>query len=129
MAKENTETPHIQGTGGHNSCFVESPPNDLVCKIWLNVSFDAQQTNSCCGSNFYRDWNAWKDMYNPPLLMEKCFLIAVKSFAFVPDLRAERQILNSTFRFIVPTSIWGVRGLVNCDQWKITSAMQFCKCY
>ena len=90
MAKENI---CIQGTEGYSSCFVDSPPNDLVCKICLNVSCDAQQTNSCCGSNFCREC---LERYVQSTVVDRniCPYCRQPSFAFVPDLRAQRQILN-----------------------------------
>lgn len=93
MAKENIEAPAIQGTEGYNCCFVESPPTDLVCKICLNVSCDAQQANNCCESNFCREC---LERYIQSTVIDKdiCPYCRQTGFAFVPDIRAQRQILN-----------------------------------
>ena len=83
----------LQGVEGYGCCFVESPPNDLVCKICLNVSYDAQQANSCCGNNFCRKC---LERYVQSTVADKdiCPYCRQPSFAFVPDLRAQRQVLN-----------------------------------
>ena len=83
----------MQATEGYNCYFVDSPPNDLVCKICLCVSRDVQQANSCCGNNFCR---ACLERYIQSTVTDRniCPFCRQPSFAFVPDLKAERQVLN-----------------------------------
>jgi len=93
MATENTEISAMQGVEGYNCDFVESPPNDLVCKICLCVSRDPQQANICCGNNFCKKC---LERFVQSTVIDKdvCPYCRQHSFSFVPDLRAQRQVLN-----------------------------------
>ena len=93
MANETVETFTIQGTKGYNLYFVESPPNDLVCKICLSVCCNPQQSNSCCGNDFCRGCLE-KYVQSTVIDGDVCPYCRQPNFAFVPDLKAQRQVLN-----------------------------------
>ena len=83
----------MEATEAYNCCFVEPPPNDLVCKICFCVSRNVQQTNNCCGHNFCRDC---LERYLQSTVTDRniCPYCRQPNFTFVPDIKAERQILN-----------------------------------
>ncbi|XP_065910387.1 TNF receptor-associated factor 3-like [Dysidea avara] len=93
MAAENIDDQTVQGAGGYECDFVEPPPDDLFCKICQCPPRDAQQANSCCGQNFCKKC---LDRYldTTTLNTNICPFCREPDFQFVPDRRAQRQVLN-----------------------------------
>lgn len=81
------------GAGGYEHNFVDSPPDDLLCKICQHPSRDAQQANNCCGQNFCKKC---LDKYSDTATLNSdiCPFCREPDFQFVCDRKTQRQVLN-----------------------------------
>ena len=77
--------------GGYDCDFVESPADDLLCKICHFPARDPQQTNVCCGQTFCAVCLG-KYMDSTILDNKQCPYCKTEPFTFMPDARTKRYI-------------------------------------
>ena len=77
--------------GGCDCDFVETPPEDLICKICYLPAHDPQQTNTCCGQTFCAMCLS-KYMDSKILDNKQCPYCNTVPFTFVPDARTKRYV-------------------------------------
>ena len=77
--------------GGYDCDFVETPPEDLICKICHFPARDPQQTNTCCGQSFCAMCLS-KYMDSKILDNKQCPFCKTVPFTFVPDARTKRYV-------------------------------------
>ena len=77
--------------GGYDCDFVESPADDLLCKICHLPARDPQQTNVCCGQIFCAVCLG-KYMDSTILDNKQCPYCKTEPFTFMPDARTKRYI-------------------------------------
>ena len=77
--------------GGYDCDFVESPADDLLCKICQCPARDPQQTNTCCGQTFCA-MCLGKYMDSKILDNKQCPYCKTVPFTFVPDARSKRYV-------------------------------------
>ena len=77
--------------GGYDCDFVESPADDLLCKICHFPARDPQQTNVCCGQTFCAACLG-KFMDSKILDNKQCPYCKTEPFTFMPDARTKRYI-------------------------------------
>ena len=77
--------------GGYDCDFVESPLEDLICKICHLPARDPQQTNTCCGQTFCAMCLS-KYMDSKILDNKQCPYCKTVPFTFVPDARTKRYV-------------------------------------
>ena len=77
--------------GGYDCDFVESPADDLLCKICQYPARDPQQTNTCCGQTFCA-MCLGKYMDSKILDNKQCPYCKTVPFTFVPDARSKRYV-------------------------------------
>ena len=77
--------------GGYDCDFVESPADDLLCKICHYPARDPQQTNMCCGQIFC---TMCLDKYMESKILDnkQCPYCKTMPFTFVPDARSKRYV-------------------------------------
>ena len=77
--------------GGYDCDFVESPADELICKICHFPARDPQQTNECCGQTFCAMYlNKYMD--SKILDNKQCPYCKTVPFTFVRDARTKRNI-------------------------------------
>ena len=79
--------------GGYDCDFVESPADDLLCKICHLPACDPQQTNVCCGQIFCAVCLG-KYMDSKILDNKQCPYCKTEPFTFMPDARTKRYICS-----------------------------------
>ena len=77
--------------GGYDCDFVESPADDLLCKICQYPARDPQLTNECCGQTFCA-MCLGKYMDSKILDNKQCPYCKTVPFTFVPDARTKRYV-------------------------------------
>ena len=77
--------------GGYDCDFVETPPDELVCKICHLPARDPQQTNVCCGQTFCATCLG-KYMDSKILDNKQCPYCKTVPFTFMPDARTKRCV-------------------------------------
>ena len=77
--------------GGYDCDFVESPADDLLCKICQYPARDPQQTNTCCGQTFCA-MCLGKYMDSKILDNKQCPYCKTVPFSFMPDARSKRYV-------------------------------------
>ena len=77
--------------GGYDCDFVETPADDLLCKICQYPARDPQQTNTCCGQTFCA-MCLGKYMDSKILDNKQCPYCKAVPFTFVPDARTKRYV-------------------------------------
>ena len=77
--------------GGYDCDFVESPADDLLCKICQYPARDPQQTNTCCGQIFCA-MCLGKYMDSKILDNKQCPYCKTVPFTFMPDARSKRYV-------------------------------------
>ena len=77
--------------GGYDYDFVESPADDLLCKICQYPARDPQQTNTCCGQIFCA-MCLGKYMDSKILDNKQCPYCKTVPFTFMPDARSKRYV-------------------------------------
>ena len=77
--------------GGYDCDFVESPADDLLCKICQYPARDPQQTNMCCGQTFCA-MCLGKYMESKILDNKQCPYCKTLPFTFMPDARTKRYV-------------------------------------
>ena len=77
--------------GGYDCDFVESPADDLLCKICHFPARDPQQTNECCGQTFCA---ACLGKYIDSKILDnkQCPYCKTESFTFVRDAKTKRCV-------------------------------------
>ena len=89
---EEPETSSVSSeVGGYDCDFVESPADDLLCKICHFPARDPQQTNTCCGQTFCA-MCLGKYMELKILDNKQCPYCKTLPFTFMPDARTKRYI-------------------------------------
>ena len=79
--------------GGYDCDFVETPPDELVCKICHFPARDPRQTNECCGQTFCA-MCLGKYMDSKILDNEQCPYCKTVPFTFVRDTRTKRNVMD-----------------------------------
>ena len=77
--------------GGYDCDFVESPADDLLCKICQYPARDPRQTNVCCGQTFCATCLG-KYMNSKILDNKQCPYCKTVPFTFMPDARTKRYV-------------------------------------
>ena len=77
--------------GGYDCDFVESPANDLLCKVCHYPARDPQQTNTCCGQIFCATCLG-KYMESKILDNKQCPYCKTVPLTFMPDARTKRNV-------------------------------------
>ena len=79
--------------GGYDYDFVESPADDLLCKICHFPARDPQQTNVCCGQTFCA---VCLDQYVDSKILDnkQCPYCKAESFTFMHDAKTKRIVGN-----------------------------------
>ena len=77
--------------GGYDCDFVESPPDELVCKICHFPARDPRQTNECCGQTFCA-MCLGKYMDSKILDNKQCPYCKTVPFTFMRDARTKRNV-------------------------------------
>ena len=77
--------------GGYDCDFVESPADELICKICHFPARDPQQTNECCGQTFCA-MCLGKYMDSKILDNKQCPYCKTVPFTFVRDARTKRNV-------------------------------------
>ena len=77
--------------GGYDCDFVESPVDDLLCKICHFPARDPQQTNECCGQTFCAVCLG-KYMDSKILDNKQCPYCKTEPFTFVRDAKTKRYV-------------------------------------
>ena len=77
--------------GGYDCDFVESPADDLLCKICQYPARDPQQTNTCCGQTFCA-MCLGKYMDSKILDNKQCPYCKTVPFTFVRDAKTKRYV-------------------------------------
>ena len=77
--------------GGYDCDFVESPADDLLCKICYFPARDPQQTNECCGQTFCAVCLG-KYMDSKILDNKQCPYCKTEPFTFVRDAKTKRYV-------------------------------------
>ena len=77
--------------GGYDYDFVESPADDLLCKICQYPARDPQQTNECCGQTFCA---MCLDKYMESKILDnkQCPYCKTMSFTFMRDAKTKRYV-------------------------------------
>ena len=79
--------------GGYDCDFVETPPDELVCKICHFPARDPRQTNECCGQTFCA-MCLGKYMDSKILDNEQCPYCKTIPFTFMRDARAKCNVMD-----------------------------------
>ena len=77
--------------GGYDCDFVESPADDLLCKICQYPARDPQQTNTCCGQTFCA-MCLGKYMDSKILDNKQCPYCKTVPFTFMHDAKTKRYV-------------------------------------
>ena len=77
--------------GGYDYDFVETPPDELVCKICQYPARDPRQTNECCGQTFCA-MCLGKYMDSKILDNKQCPYCKTVPFTFMRDARTKRNV-------------------------------------
>ena len=90
--------------GGYDSDFVESPADDLLCKICHFPARDPRLTNECCGQTFCAACLK-KYMDSKILDNKQCPYCKTEPFNFVRDVRTKRYV--ESLKVFCPRKVLG----------------------